>query len=160
MLRQAVGWKTAARFSLVLAGDVVPRKKPAPDIYLDAATRLGVAPGQCVVIEDSNRGLMAATSAGMKCIITISGYTRHEDFSAADLVLSSLGDPDGETCRVLAHRSIIPAGAFLGLDDLALLLSQRTGVQPAGARPPRDQPPPTRVPFHPINCQFNQHALG
>jgi len=57
VLRRAMGEATAARFALVLAGDVVKAKKPAPDIYLLAAERLGVSPAECVVVEDSNNGL-------------------------------------------------------------------------------------------------------
>ncbi|TKW00549.2 hypothetical protein SEVIR_8G117400v4 [Setaria viridis] len=58
----------------IFAGDVVPRKKPDPAIYILAATTLGVDPSSCVVVEDSNIGLAAAKAAGMKCIVTKSGY--------------------------------------------------------------------------------------
>ncbi|EEE59363.1 hypothetical protein OsJ_11458 [Oryza sativa Japonica Group] len=58
----------------IFAGDVVPRKKPDPAIYLLAATTLGVDPSSCVVVEDSTIGLAAAKAAGMKCIVTKSGY--------------------------------------------------------------------------------------
>uniref|UniRef100_A0A1D1YL23 Protein CbbY n=1 Tax=Anthurium amnicola TaxID=1678845 RepID=A0A1D1YL23_9ARAE len=57
----------------IFAGDVVPKKKPDPAIYLLAASTLGVEPSSCVVVEDSAIGLAAAKSAGMKCIITKSG---------------------------------------------------------------------------------------
>ncbi|XP_057804180.1 CBBY-like protein isoform X2 [Salvia miltiorrhiza] len=57
----------------IYAGDVVPRKKPDPAIYLLAAETLGVEPSSCVVIEDSGIGLAAAKAAGMKCIVTKSG---------------------------------------------------------------------------------------
>jgi beta-phosphoglucomutase-like phosphatase (HAD superfamily) len=89
----------------VLAGDVVKAKKPAPDIYLMAAQELGVSPAACVVVEDSNNGVESAHSAGMKCVATVSGYTRNEDFSHAPIVLSCLGDPGGEKCEVLENRS-------------------------------------------------------
>ncbi|PNT75926.1 hypothetical protein BRADI_1g41820v3 [Brachypodium distachyon] len=58
----------------IFAGDVVPRKKPDPAIYLLAASTLEVDPSSCVVVEDSNIGLSAAKAAGMKCIVTKSGY--------------------------------------------------------------------------------------
>lgn len=113
VLGHAVGEATAARFSLVLAGDCVKAKKPAPDIYLLAAEKLAVAPAQCVVVEDSNNGLLAAVAAGMKCVVTVSGYTKGEDFTGAAIVLSSLGDPGGEACQVLANRSPArPQGHF------------------------------------------------
>jgi HAD superfamily hydrolase (TIGR01509 family) len=122
VLRHAVGEATAARFSLVLAGDVVKAKKPAPDIYLMAAERLGVSAADCAVVEDSNNGLQAATAAGMKCVVTVSGYTREEDFSTAAIVLSSLGDPGGEAAKVIENRSKArPAGCFTVTDLEAVL---------------------------------------
>ena len=65
VLEHVVGADQAARFALVLAGDVVPRKKPAPDIYELAVERLGVAREQALVIEDSRNGLLAAAGAGL-----------------------------------------------------------------------------------------------
>jgi HAD superfamily hydrolase (TIGR01509 family) len=122
VLHRAMGPETTGRFALVLAGDVVKAKKPAPDIYILAAERLGVAPVDCVVVEDSNNGLVAAVSAGMKCVVTVSGYTREEDFSQADIVLSCLGDPDGEACQVLANRSAARPGACFTVNDLECVL--------------------------------------
>jgi HAD superfamily hydrolase (TIGR01509 family) len=123
MLRRAMGEETAARFSLVLAGDVVKAKKPAPDIYLLAAERLAVQPAECVVIEDSNNGLVAAAAAGMKCVVTVSGYTREEDFSAARIVLTCLGDPGGEVCQVLENRSPGRPAAWFTVADLEAALA-------------------------------------
>lgn len=80
----------------IYAGDVVPRKKPDPAIYLLAASTLGVDPSRCVVVEDSAIGLAAAKAAGMKCIITKSGYTAEEDFLNADAVFDCIGDPPEE----------------------------------------------------------------
>ncbi|CAN6464317.1 unnamed protein product [Victoria cruziana] len=80
----------------IFAGDVVPRKKPDPAIYLLAATTLGVEPSSCVVVEDSAIGLAAAKGAGMKCIVTKSGYTAEEDFVNADAVFDCIGDPPEE----------------------------------------------------------------
>ncbi|XP_058093842.1 CBBY-like protein isoform X2 [Magnolia sinica] len=80
----------------IFAGDVVPRKKPDPAIYLLAASTLGVDPSSCVVVEDSAIGLAAAKAAGMKCIVTKSGYTAGEDFLTADAVFDCIGDPPEE----------------------------------------------------------------
>ncbi|KZV30291.1 haloacid dehalogenase-like hydrolase domain-containing protein-like [Dorcoceras hygrometricum] len=80
----------------IFAGDVVPRKKPDPAIYLLAAETLGIEPSSCVVVEDSAIGLAAAKAAGMKCIITKSGYTGYEDFLNADAVFDCIGDPPEE----------------------------------------------------------------
>jgi HAD superfamily hydrolase (TIGR01509 family) len=123
VLRRVMGDETAARFSLVLAGDAVKAKKPAPDIYLLASERLGVTPEECVVIEDSNNGVVAAVSAGMKCAVTVSGYTRNEDFALADIVVTCLGDPEKDVCQVLASRSGVVPVSYLTADDLERLLA-------------------------------------
>ena len=106
------GQTTAAGF-LVFAGDVVPRKKPAPDIYLLALEHLGLPASDAVVIEDSGNGLDAARAAGITCLVTVNEYTRDDDFDAAALVVSSLGDPDGERPQVLANASGVPVGDWV-----------------------------------------------
>jgi len=93
IVERLLGPARARGFSLILAGDVVARKKPDPEIYRLACARLGVPAGGCVVIEDSRNGLLAATAAGMKCVITTNGYTEGEDFTGADAVFPELGDP-------------------------------------------------------------------
>lgn len=122
VLAHTMGEETAARFSLLLAGDMVKVKKPDPEIYNLAARDLGVSPEECVVIEDSRNGLLAAYRAGMKCLVTVSGYTRNEDFSEADIVVTCLGDPDGEKCQVLANRSAAGPGEYVTVGDLAKIL--------------------------------------
>jgi HAD superfamily hydrolase (TIGR01509 family) len=123
ILEQAVGSARAARFDLVLAGDVVEHKKPAPDIYLLALARLGVGPSETLVIEDSRNGLEAAHAAGLRCVVTVNGYTLQEDFAEAVLVVDSLGDPGGEQTKVLANRSAARPGAWLTLADLIACLA-------------------------------------
>ena len=122
VLQHVVGPDQAARFALVLAGDVVEKKKPAPDIYLLAMERLGADPADAIVVEDSRNGLLSAVGAGLTCVVTVNGYTEQEDFSEAVLVVSSLGDPGGEPTRVLASRGAPPAGDHVTLDDLATCL--------------------------------------
>jgi HAD superfamily hydrolase (TIGR01509 family) len=121
ILENAVGGVAAARF-LVLAGDVVPAKKPAPDIYLLALERLGASAGECIVIEDSRNGLLAAVGADLATVVTVNGYTRDQDFSEARLVVSSLGDPGGERTAVLANRSRAEPGDLVTLADLVACL--------------------------------------
>ena len=83
------------KFAFVHAGDCVARKKPDPEIYELAKQSLGLPVEQCVVIEDSRNGLLAAKGAGLPCLITTSTYTVDEDFSEADRVVPELGDaPD------------------------------------------------------------------
>jgi len=74
----------------IFAGDVVKKKKPSPDIYNLAATTLSVDPSRCWVIEDSEIGLKAAKSAGMRCCVTKSIYTQEENFEGADLCINNL----------------------------------------------------------------------
>jgi HAD superfamily hydrolase (TIGR01509 family) len=102
----------------VFAGDVVPRKKPAPDIYLLALEELGLERDDTLVIEDSRNGLLAATAAGLRCVVTVNGYTSNEDMSEATLVVSSLGDPGGERTEVLRNGSAARVGGHVTLDDL------------------------------------------
>ncbi|SDL98201.1 haloacid dehalogenase superfamily, subfamily IA, variant 3 with third motif having DD or ED [Nonomuraea maritima] len=56
-------------FDLVIANEDTPRGKPHPDPYLEAARRLGAAPGRCVVLEDSPAGVAAATAAGCRVLV-------------------------------------------------------------------------------------------
>lgn len=109
VVERLLGSPRKARFASILAGDVVSKKKPDPEIYNLASHRLRLAPPECVVVEDSRNGLLAAKAAGMYCVITTNGYTEDEDFSEADLVVSELGDPPDvqvtlETIRDITER--------------------------------------------------------
>ena len=73
-------------FADVVCNGDAPRIKPAPDLYLAAADRLGVSPGGCLVIEDSHNGLLAAHAAGMKTWIVPNRVTAGLDFSLAEKV--------------------------------------------------------------------------
>lgn len=81
-------------FDVIAAGDIVPAKKPAPDIYHWAMEKLALAPTQCLAIEDSLNGFQASTAAGVKTVITVNDYTAHENFDGALAVLSDLGEPE------------------------------------------------------------------
>lgn len=121
VLVNAVGGPDAARIP-VFAGDIVPAKKPDPAIYRLTADRLGLDPGDTLVVEDSRNGLLAATGAGLRCLVTVNGYTRDEDFGEAALVVSELGDPGRPPVEVLANRSGARPGAYLTLADLRACL--------------------------------------
>lgn len=90
LVRVLMGEERMSHFQ-IFAGDVVPKKKPWPDIYLLAKEQMGLDAGRTVVIEDSHIGLTAAKAAGMKCLVTKSSYTANEDFMAADRVVEELG---------------------------------------------------------------------
>jgi HAD superfamily hydrolase (TIGR01509 family) len=116
VLEHAVGTDDAARFD-VFAGDIVPAKKPDPAIYTLAIERMGIAPSDAIVIEDSRNGLLAAVRAGLRCVVTVSSYTADEDMTEAVMVVTSLGDP-GEPAVVLANRGGAQPDELVTLADL------------------------------------------
>jgi dihydroxyacetone kinase phosphoprotein-dependent L subunit len=130
-LARAVGPQTAREVT-VFAGDVVPAKKPAPDIYLLALRVLGVPAERAIVVEDSRNGLLAAVGAGLTCLVTVNEMTAGENFGEAAMVVSSLGDdgPGGEAAVLIAsHRPVPPPGDLITLADLAGLLPAPEGTE-------------------------------
>jgi HAD superfamily hydrolase (TIGR01509 family) len=121
LLTATLGEQSVAWFEVIAAGDVVPHKKPAPDIFRYALDRLGLAAAECLAIEDSESGLAAAKGAGLATVITVNAATRQHDFTGAAIVLSDLGEP-GQGFEVLAGEA---AGATLV--DVALLRRLHSG---------------------------------
>jgi HAD superfamily hydrolase (TIGR01509 family) len=95
-----LGPERKAKFEFVHAGDVVKKKKPDPEIYELAKQSLGLPPQECIVIEDSRNGLLAATRAGLPCLVTMSTYTGDEDFAEASAVVPELGDEPNVRIRL------------------------------------------------------------
>ena len=139
VLEHAVGPEVAARVP-VFAGDVVPAKKPDPAIYLLALEQLGLDRDETVVVEDSRNGLLAATRAGLRCVVTVNGYTRDEDSSEAALVVSDLGDADGDPVEVIADRVPVGVRHHVTLADLEACLAFPAPPAPAGPGAPAGQP--------------------
>jgi len=77
-------------FEAVVSGTQVARGKPAPDVFLAAAERLGVPAAACLVVEDSRNGLLAAKAAGMRCAVVPCGQTLHPEFGEADHRIAAL----------------------------------------------------------------------
>jgi len=102
-----LGPERKAKFNVILAGDVVSKKKPDPEIYTLVLDRLHLEPVECVVVEDNRNGLLAAKGAGLYCVVTTNGYTEDEDFPEADLVVSELGDPPNVQADLATIRSIV-----------------------------------------------------
>lgn len=92
LLSRALGARWAADFEAIVAGDDVRHKKPAPDVYVEVLARLKLAPSDCVAIEDSGGGLMAASRANIPVLITRSMYFRDDDFRDARFVLDDLSE--------------------------------------------------------------------
>ena len=79
-------------FEVVVSGDDVGRSKPAPDIFLEVARRLGLLPADCVVIEDSANGVRAAKAAGMGCVGFRNPNSANQDLGSADRLVDSLSE--------------------------------------------------------------------
>lgn len=125
LLAAALAPESAHWFSVIAAGDIVPRKKPEPDIYVSALQSLRLPPERCVAFEDSENGLRAARAAGLYTVVTPTRWTAGQDFSGAQLVLESFGDPD----RPLGIESQRRIGApMLGVAQIGRL--HRLAVQP------------------------------
>ncbi len=126
LLQTSLGPGALDRFAVIGAGDQVPCKKPAPDIYKYVLHHLGLRPQDAVAIEDSANGVASAKAAGLFTIVTPSYWTAAEDFSAADLVLPSLGFADKplpDEAAALIGRNV------LGIREIAAQL-QAAGRHP------------------------------
>jgi HAD superfamily hydrolase (TIGR01509 family) len=94
LLQYSLAPDAADWFEVIAAGDIVPAKKPAPDIYQWAMHQMGLAPDSCLAVEDSHNGVQSALRADLASIlVTTNGYTRADDFSGATLVVDGLGEP-------------------------------------------------------------------
>jgi HAD superfamily hydrolase (TIGR01509 family) len=121
LLRGPLGHDWRKLFAVVHDGSTVPRKKPAPDVYLATLRDLGLPAYSCLAFEDSENGLLAATAAGIPTIVTPTAYTVLHSFGDALLVLPHLGDPQ----LPLEHR--VP-GAEQRWVDLATLRRWHEGT--------------------------------
>lgn len=101
LLKASIAPDAETWFEVIAAGSMVPKKKPAPDIYFYAMEHMRLSPEECLAFEDSENGLIAARAAGLKTLVTVSDYTQGHDFSGADLLVDQLGEPD-QPFRVLA----------------------------------------------------------
>ena len=91
-------------FDCIVTKDDVARVKPFPDLFLVAAANVGVPPCECVVVEDAEKGILAAAAAGMPSIAVPNIHTQDNDFSRATLILQSLEALTLETLAGFSHR--------------------------------------------------------
>jgi HAD superfamily hydrolase (TIGR01509 family) len=115
LIEATLGKQGLAGFAVVGAGDVVPAKKPAPDIYHHVLERLALPAAQCIAFEDSVNGLKSAIASGIPTIVTPGVYTEGDQFHGALAVLSDLGEPDAP------YRHLDGAGAGDSLVTLQAL---------------------------------------
>jgi beta-phosphoglucomutase-like phosphatase (HAD superfamily) len=91
LLRNTLGPESIDWFEVIGAGDIVPHKKPAGDIYTWVMEKMKLPPGECLAFEDSENGVLAVQDAGIRAmIITINGYTADHDFDGATTVIDTL----------------------------------------------------------------------
>jgi HAD superfamily hydrolase (TIGR01509 family) len=113
------------RFNFILAGDVVSKKKPDPAIYNLALEKSGLKPEECVVIEDSRNGVLAAKAAGMHVVATTNYYTQNEDLSLADIIVTCLGDDDGEWGKLVAGGQSLNYDGVLTAQQIIAYFSKK-----------------------------------
>lgn len=101
LLEHTLGCESIDWFEVIAAGDIVPAKKPAPDIYDYALREMHIDADACLAFEDSGNGIRSSQGASLATVVTINDYTRDHDFSGAALILDHMGDP-GQPFNVLA----------------------------------------------------------
>lgn len=95
LLEVGLGKDWEKHFAVLGCGDIVPHKKPAPDIYVWVLEKLGLHAADCIALEDSENGLHASLAAGIRTFVIRNRYTRNQDFSGAAAVFDDLADLDG-----------------------------------------------------------------
>lgn len=118
LLASTLGPEGESWFEVIAAGDIVPAKKPAPDIYEYVLKEMNLLPEQCIAFEDSENGILASRGANLATIITTNDYTLDHDFAGAALVLDQMGEPDAPfrvTGGEAANKAATSACLDLGL---------------------------------------------
>ncbi len=115
LLSATLGKESLDWFEVIAAGDIVPAKKPAPDIYIWAMQKMAIKPENCLAFEDSLNGVKSSLAANLKTIITINGYTKDDDFSGAEIVLDQYGEPN-ESFKVIEGDAV--GFGYVNLDFL------------------------------------------
>ena len=113
LLENTLGPDSESWFEVIAAGDIVPAKKPAPDIYHWVLKKMDLKAEDAIAFEDSSNGIQSSVAAKVKTIITINGYTAQDDFSDAAIVLDHMGEPD-QAFEVLSGDA--NGASFLNLD--------------------------------------------
>ena len=93
LLENSLGKESLDWFEVIGAGDIVPDKKPAPDIYDYVLKKMDLPASHCVAFEDSINGFKSSAAANLSTVITYNGYTEDDDFTGAMLVIDQYGEP-------------------------------------------------------------------
>ena len=94
LLTATLGAESIDWFEVIAAGDIVPAKKPAPDIYHYAMDKMQVSAKECLAFEDSDNGVRSSVDADITTLVTVNAYTQAQDFSGASLVVDQFGEAD------------------------------------------------------------------
>lgn len=113
-------------FESIVSCDLIGDQKPSPAVYQYALAELGMAPENCVAIEDTYNGNEAAKAAGLKCVITTHNFTTDSDFTGAALVLDQLGEPDSPFIQTAGPKQSRSYVDITMLDSLLVAQSHET----------------------------------
>ena len=94
LLENTLGLESIDWFEVIAAGDIVPAKKPAADIYDWALKEMDLDAADCLAFEDSENGILSSQGANLKTIITVNDYTLDHDFTGAAIVLNNMSEPE------------------------------------------------------------------
>ncbi len=126
LLTHTLGARSIDWFEVIAAGDIVPAKKPAPDIYTYTLDAMELNPDQCMAFEDSANGVRSVVDAGIRSLlVTTNGYTVGDDMSGATAVLDQLGET-GNPCS--ASVGPAPANGVVDLSYLRRLHAEAIGA--------------------------------
>lgn len=122
LIASTLGEEALSWFDCIAAGDIVPAKKPAPDIFEYCIEQLKLRPEQCLALEDSGNGIKASLGAEIPTLVTINEYTKDDDFNGALSVVTHLGEID-LPYETVSGRPM--AGQFISLESLKRLHAER-----------------------------------
>lgn len=94
LLEHTLGKDSIDWFEVIAAGDIVPAKKPASDIYDYALDKMQLDASDCLAFEDSGNGILSSHGANLATVITVNAYTTEHDFDGAAIVLDNMGEPE------------------------------------------------------------------
>ncbi|TNF94302.1 MAG: HAD family hydrolase [Gammaproteobacteria bacterium] len=119
LLVNNIGGDVLDWFDVIAAGDIVPKKKPAPDIYNLTLNEMNLSPQECLAIEDSENGVKSATTAGVPVMVTLSEYSEGHDLDDAILIVDGLGD---ETHTPSVIKGSLNGNRFINVDLMRRLV--------------------------------------
>ena len=120
LVKACFGEEALAWFDIIAEGELVPIKKPKPDVYEYVLDHLKVKAEECIAFEDSYNGVRAATCINIPTLITLNNYTAEDDFSGAMIVLDSLGDEE-TPCNILSTEIDTKIDGMVNMDTIVAM---------------------------------------